>query len=225
MSRCSRDCPQVLGSPRHASIFRSVFDLGDRVAWILRLVKIGAEGEGRSVDVMEIHRPDHLGNIADLGLALDEMKRLLAALQQEIVAAQVSDHAVRRPTCSRCGGGCRVKDYQEHVVATLFGRVTIRLPRFRCAACASSASQFGFSLGSNGWCSNGSPQGFRDGNGLIDGYVPPLNLYEGSGETELFWQDLSTAGFLDVQIPNGNAPGIEYWGCNERQAGNRAWID
>jgi hypothetical protein len=61
-----------LGSPRDASIFRSVFDLGDRVAWILRLVKIGAEGEGRSVDVMEIHRPDHLGNIADLGLALDE---------------------------------------------------------------------------------------------------------------------------------------------------------
>jgi hypothetical protein len=52
------------------------------VAWILRLVKIGAEGEGRSVDVMEIHRPDHLGNIADLGLALDEMKRLLAALRR-----------------------------------------------------------------------------------------------------------------------------------------------
>jgi hypothetical protein len=100
------------------------------VAWILRLVKIGAEGEGRSVDVMEIHRPDHLGNIADLGLALDEMKRLLAALQQEVVAAQASDHALRRPTCSRCGGGCRVKDYQEHVVATLFGWVTIRLPAF-----------------------------------------------------------------------------------------------
>jgi hypothetical protein len=87
--------PQVLGSPSDASIFRSVFDLGDRVAWILRLVKIGAEGEGRSVDVMEIHRPDHLGNIADLGLALDEMKRLLAALQQEVVAAQASDHAIR----------------------------------------------------------------------------------------------------------------------------------
>ena len=137
---CVAGLPQVLGSPRHASIFRSVFDLGDCVAWILRLVKIGAEGEGRSVDVMEIHRPDHLGNIADLGLALDEMKRLLAALQREIVAAQVSDHAVRRPTCSRCGGGCRVKDYQEHVVATLFGRVTIRLPRFRCAACFGSES-------------------------------------------------------------------------------------
>ena len=63
---------------------------------------------------------------------------MLAALQQEIIAAQVRDHAVRRPTCSRCGGGCRVKDYQDHVVATLFGQVTARLPRFRCAACCGS---------------------------------------------------------------------------------------
>jgi hypothetical protein len=120
------------------AFFRPAFDLGESVAWILRLVKIGTEGEGQSQDVMKIERPDDLANIADLGLTLSETKRLLAALQQEIVAAQVGDHAVRRPTCSRCGGGCRVKDYQDHVVATLFGRVAIRLPRFRCAACCGS---------------------------------------------------------------------------------------
>jgi hypothetical protein len=124
-----------LGSPRHSGIFRSVFDLGELVAWIIRLVKIGAEGEGRTLDVMEINRSDDLSDIADLGLTLGETKQLLAGLQQEIVAAQVTNHAARRPTCSRCGGGCRVKDYQDHVVATLFGRVTVRLPRFRCAAC------------------------------------------------------------------------------------------
>jgi len=130
--------PQVLGSPHHAGIVRSVFDLGESVAWILRLVKIGTEGEGRSRDVMEIERPDDLTDIADPGLTLSETKRLLATLQQEIVAAQVRDHAVRRPTCSHCGGGCRVKDYQDHVVATLFGQVMVRLPRFRCAACCGS---------------------------------------------------------------------------------------
>jgi len=134
------DCRKFLGCPRHAGIFRSVFDLGERVGWIVRLVKICAEGEARSVDVMEIRRPDDLRDIADLGLALDETKRLLAGLQQEIVAAQVKGHAARRPTCSCCGGGCRVKDYQNHVVATLFGRVTIRLPRFRCTACSGSES-------------------------------------------------------------------------------------
>ena len=101
---------------------------------------IGVEGEGRTLDVMEINRPDDLSDIADLGVRLDETKRLLAGLQQEIVAAQVRQHAARRPTCSRCGGSCRVKDYQEHVVATLFGQVRVRLPRFRCAACGGSES-------------------------------------------------------------------------------------
>ena len=84
---------------------------------------------------MEITRPDDLSDIADLGLTLVEAKLLLAGLQQEIVAAQVRDHAAHRPDCPRCGGVCRVKDYRSHEVATLFGLVTIRLPRFRCAAC------------------------------------------------------------------------------------------
>jgi uncharacterized C2H2 Zn-finger protein len=56
----------------------------------------------------------HLADIADLDLTLTETKRLLAGLQQKIVAAQVRDHAVRRPACPRCGGVCRVKDYQDH---------------------------------------------------------------------------------------------------------------
>jgi transposase len=84
---------------------------------------------------MEIHRPDDLRDIASLGLTLAEAKRLLAGVQREIVAAQAREHAVRRPDCSRCGGVCRVKDYRDHTVATLFGQVTMRLPRFRCAAC------------------------------------------------------------------------------------------
>jgi hypothetical protein len=130
--------PQVLGCPRHEGILTFVFEPGERVAWILRLVKIGAAGEERTLDVMAINRPDDLCDIADLGLRLDETKRLLAGLQQEIVAAQVRQHTARRPTCSRCGGSCRVKDYQGHVVATLFGQVRMRLPRFHCAVCGGS---------------------------------------------------------------------------------------
>jgi hypothetical protein len=99
------------------------------------VVKIGAEGEGPATDVMEINRLGDLADSANLGLTVAETKRLLAALQQEIVAAQIRDHAARRPACSRCGGACRVKDYQDHVVAMLFGQVTVRLPHFRCGAC------------------------------------------------------------------------------------------
>src|ERR1700685_2639036 len=84
---------------------------------------------------MEINRPDDLGDIADLGLTLAEGKLLLAGIQREIVAAQAGDHALRRPDCLRCGGGCRGEDYRGHAGATLFGQVTVRLPRFRCAAC------------------------------------------------------------------------------------------
>jgi hypothetical protein len=108
------------------------------VAWILRLVKIGADGEKQSVDVMTITRPDDLSDVANLGLTLAEGKLLLAGLQQEIVAAQATDHAVRRPDCRSCGLVCRVKDYRDHLVATLFGQVTVRLPRFRCAGCGTS---------------------------------------------------------------------------------------
>ncbi len=102
---------------------------------MLRLVKIGAEGEGPCTDIMEINRPGDLVDIANLGLTLAEAKLLLAGVQREIVAVQAREHAVRRPSCERCGDICRVKDYCDHAVSTLFGQVTVQLPRFRCAAC------------------------------------------------------------------------------------------
>ena len=90
---------------------------------MVRLVKIGAAGEGPCADVMEISRSGDLRDIASLGLTLAEAKLLLAGVQREIVAVQARDHAVRRPECPRCDGVCRVKDYRDHEVATLFGQV------------------------------------------------------------------------------------------------------
>lgn len=84
---------------------------GGCVAWVLRLVEIGAQGQGRCANVVEISRPDGLVDIADLGLTLAEAKLVLAGIQREIVAAQARDHAIRRPGCWRCEGVCRVKDY------------------------------------------------------------------------------------------------------------------
>jgi hypothetical protein len=103
------------------------------VKWILKLAAAG--GEGRCVDIMEIGKPDGLGDIANLGLTLAEAKQLLARVQREISTAQAREHAVRRPVCPCRDGVCQVKDYRDHAVATLFGQVTMRLPRFRCAAC------------------------------------------------------------------------------------------
>ena len=103
------------------------------MGWVLRLVEV--EGPLGSVDVLEIDRPGNLDDLADLGLRLPDGKQLLSQVQQAVVAAQCRDHAAQRPACRACGAACRVKDYRPRRIATLFGRVTVRLPRFRCAGC------------------------------------------------------------------------------------------
>ena len=114
------------------------------MAWIVRLVSTGAEGEEHSTDVLRIARPGDLTDLASLGLTLADGKRLLAGVQQELVAAQARAHAVRRPECRSCDAACRVKDYRQRAIATLFGRVTVRLPRFRCAGCGTIAAGTGW---------------------------------------------------------------------------------
>jgi hypothetical protein len=92
---------------------------------------------------MAIDRPDDLDDIAALGLTLAQGKQLVALVQQEIVTAQSRDHAVRRPLCRSCKAACQVKDYRPHQIATLFGQVTLRLPRFRCAGCSEAEAGHG----------------------------------------------------------------------------------
>jgi hypothetical protein len=97
------DCLKIGGwTPERYLRVQSLTEDG-RVAWILRLVTIGADGDSQSADVMTINRPDDLDDIANLDLTLAEGKLLLAGLQQEIVAAQAKAHAVRRPDCRSCG--------------------------------------------------------------------------------------------------------------------------
>ena len=105
---------------------------------VLQLVETGADTWGRSIDLMEVSRPRDLHDIANLGLTLPEAKQLLARVQQAVVAVQARDHAALRPACSHCGTRCHVKDWQSRQVATLFGTVAVRLPRFRCPGCGRS---------------------------------------------------------------------------------------
>jgi hypothetical protein len=51
------------------------------MGWVLRLVGTEVDGQSRSSDVMEISRPDGLGDIANLGLTLAEGKQLLGHRQ------------------------------------------------------------------------------------------------------------------------------------------------
>ena len=110
------------------------------MAWVLRLVDTDVDGQARSFDVIEFTRPDGLGDITNLGLTLDEGKRLLAAVQQSVVAAQADSHATLRPDCRSCGRRCHVKDWKPRRIATLFGEVSVPLPRFLCAGCGRTES-------------------------------------------------------------------------------------
>ena len=103
--------------------------------WVLRL--IATEGDARclSTDLIEICRPEGLGDIAELGLTLPEAKQLLASVQRAVIAAQADSHRLQRPCCSACSGKCHLKDWRSHRIATPFGAVTVPLPRFRCIAC------------------------------------------------------------------------------------------
>src|SRR5689334_5810566 len=114
------------------------------MGWVLRLVESGTEGSSGSVDVLEIERPGDLGDLANLGLTHAQGKQLLARAQQAVVAAQSRDHAVHRPRCRTCGAVCQLKDYRPHRIATVFGPVTVRLPRFRCAGCDATEAGVGW---------------------------------------------------------------------------------
>src|SRR4051812_23876941 len=105
---------------------------GSGMVWVLRLVESGVEGSSGSVDVLEIERSGDLGDLANLGLSHAEGKQLVARVQQAVVAAQGREHAARRPACRICGAACRIKDYRPRRIATAFGAVTLRLPRFEC---------------------------------------------------------------------------------------------
>jgi hypothetical protein len=51
---------------------------------------------------------------------------------------------VRRPACRSCSTTCRVKDYRQHAIATLFGQVAVRLPRYCCVGCGVTEAGLGW---------------------------------------------------------------------------------
>ena len=102
---------------------------------MLRLIATGDDARCLSTDLAEIYRPEGLGDITSLGLTLPEAKQLLASVQRAVVSAQADRHGLRRPCCSAYNRKCHLKDWRGHHIATLFGAVTVPLPRFRCTAC------------------------------------------------------------------------------------------
>jgi hypothetical protein len=70
--------------------------------WTVKLVAETAPGAVTEHDLLTLERPDQL-TLARLGLSVEETKQPLAALQNQLVPAQIERHGQCCPTCRRCG--------------------------------------------------------------------------------------------------------------------------
>src|SRR4051794_1051012 len=79
-------------------------------------------------EVARIERGEEAG-LADLGLRLDEAKQLTAALQAEMVSAQLAVVGERRRSCATCGRPLASKGHYPVTFRSLFGDVPVRVRR------------------------------------------------------------------------------------------------
>ncbi|MEA2771337.1 MAG: hypothetical protein QOD93_4299 [Acetobacteraceae bacterium] len=73
-----------------------------KLVWRVKLVAELRPGEVTETEVARIERDEQAGT-ADLGLRLAETKQLMAALQDQIVPAQVAVVGERHSSCVSCG--------------------------------------------------------------------------------------------------------------------------
>ncbi len=74
-------------------------------------------------------------NAATLGLTLAESKCLLTRVQQELVESQFQCYAHEQRICTRCGTWRTLKDYHTVCCKSLFGGVSLRVPRLHGCSC------------------------------------------------------------------------------------------
>src|SRR5215211_2974622 len=105
-----------------------------KLVWRVKLVTELQAGETTEVEVAHIER-DEQASLAELGLRLAEAKQLTAALQAEMVPAQVSMMGKRRRSCEACGGVLASKGHYTATFRSLFGDVPIRIRRLLTCPC------------------------------------------------------------------------------------------
>src|SRR3954465_5777899 len=94
-------------------------------------------GGGSSINVQAANRglPRDYDEWAELGAELDEAKQLTAALQAQIVPAQVAMAGERCRWCVACGRGLASKGHYPPTFRPLFGGVPVRVRRLLVCPC------------------------------------------------------------------------------------------
>jgi hypothetical protein len=105
-----------------------------KLVWRVKLVAEFETGETTEVEVAHLER-DERAVLADLGLRLAEAKRLTAAIQAEMVPAQVTTASENRRTCIACGRVLASKGHYTATFRSLFGDLPIRVRRLLTCPC------------------------------------------------------------------------------------------
>ena len=105
-----------------------------KLVWRVKLVAELRPGVTTETEVARIERGEAVG-LAELGLRLDEAKQLTAALQAQIVPAQLARTGERRRGCVACGRGLASKGHYPATFRSLFGDVPVRVRRLLVCPC------------------------------------------------------------------------------------------
>jgi hypothetical protein len=105
-----------------------------KLVWRVKLVAELQPGMTTETEVARIER-DADANLAELGLRLEEAKHLTAALQAQIVPAQVTALSDCRRLCVACGRVLGSKGHYPVQFRSLFGDVPLRIRRLLLCPC------------------------------------------------------------------------------------------
>jgi len=114
-----------------------------KLVWRVKLVAELRPEVTTETEVAQIERDEQVG-VAELGLQLDEAKQLTAALQAQIVPAQVAVVGERRRSCVACGRMLASKGHYGARFRSLFGDVLVRICRLRVCPCQGSGAAKSF---------------------------------------------------------------------------------
>jgi len=107
-----------------------------KLKWRVKLVAERHPGVVTETELACIERDEDVG-VADLGLRLDEAKRLAAALQAEMVPAQIAAICECPRACEACGRRLAAKGHYRATFRSLFGDVPMRVRRLFVCPCRS----------------------------------------------------------------------------------------
>ncbi len=116
-----------------------------KMVWRVKLVSELEPGLTTEVEIARLER-DEQASLADLGLRLAEAKQLTAALQAEMVPAQVTMGGERRRSCVVCGCVLASKGHYTATFRSLFGDVPLRVRRLLACPCQGSGGAKSFAV-------------------------------------------------------------------------------